>query len=88
MWLAYHPNRKKALTGTLFLSDIENTKDAFSVDDSFKITKIKMKLILLKDYFRAQMIYTCFQRRLGNKKLCANLKTFSKTFPVWQLLLL
>lgn len=38
----------------------------------------------MKDYFRAQMIYTCFQRRLGKKKLCANLKTFSKPFPVWQ----
>ena len=39
-----------------------------------------MKLILSKYYFRAQMIYTCFQRRLGNKKLCAKLENVQQTF--------
>ena len=28
-----------------------------------------MKLVLLNDYFRAQIIYTCFWRRLAKKEL-------------------
>ena len=44
-------------------------KNGFRAFGSHRITEIMMKLVLLNDYFRAQIIYTCFWRRLAKKEL-------------------
>ena len=52
-----------------FLKHNENFKERFSGHGSHRIKEIMMRLVLLNDYFRAQIIYTSFRRRLAKKEL-------------------